>query len=394
MLPLLLLLTVQAPQPGSLSLSDAVGRALHDRPRSGEATASVSQALAASRLAGQPSNPTASYIYTGDTPHSEATLDQPLDWLLTRGSARSAAAAGLRRSRVDSVQIMAGIAQDARLAFFAVLAAERNLALITAQAAAADSLAAMAEARYQSGDISRLELDRARQDALLARLITSAAAEARQNAETDLRRAIAWPVGASLPPLAGSLDAGLDSVRTDSGATGELPSVTAAAADSARSALLVQVEQIRRIPVPSLLGGVQWGYPENPGASTVVLGVALPLPIWQQQGANVALAKASAEQAAAQTGEARLVAARDRETAINRVQQTSLRARVARDSLLPAAISLRARSVIAYQAGETGVLPVLEAFRAEREIAAATVRELFGYQAARADYLALLGRTE
>lgn len=394
MLPLLLLLTTQAPQSGSLSLSDAVGRALRDRPRRAEAGASVSQALATGRLAGQPANPTASYLYTGDTPHSEATLDQPLDWLATRGSARSAAAAGLRRARVDSVQVMAGIAQDARLAFFAVLAAERNLALITAQAAAADSLAAMAEARYRSGDISQLELDRARQDAMLARLITSAAAEARQTAATDLRRAIAWPAGTALPPLSGSLDAGLDSAHADLRASAELPSVTAAAADSARSALLVQVEAVRRIPVPSLLGGMQWDYPDNPGTSTVVLGVSLPLPIWHQYGANVALAEANAAQAAAQTGEARLVAARDLETAINRLQQTSLRARVARDSLLPTAISLRARSVIAYQAGETGVLPVLEAFRAEREIAAATVRELFGYQAARADYLALLGRTE
>ena len=394
MLSLLVLLVIQAPQAGSLSLSEAVGHALRDRPRGAAAGASVAQALAAERLAGQPSNPMASYIYTGDIPHSEAILDQPLDWLATRGSAQNAAAAGVRRSRIDSVQIVAGIAQEARLAFFAVLAAEQNLALISAQAAAADSLAAMAEARYQAGDISRLELDRTRQDALLARLITSAAAEARQRAQTDLRRAIAWPVGDSLPPLSGSLDAGLDSVRADSGAAGELPSVAAATADSAMSAMLVQVAKIRRLPVPSIMGGVQWGYPDASGSSTVVLGVALPLPIWQQQGANVALAKANAEQAAAQAGETRLVAARDLDTAIDRLRQSSLRARVARDTLLPAAVSLRARSVAAYQAGETSVLPVLEAFRAEREIAAATVRELFGFQAARAEYLALLGRTE
>jgi cobalt-zinc-cadmium efflux system outer membrane protein len=394
MISLLFVLALQTPQSGSLSLQAAVDHALHARPRGGEALASMAQAVAVDRLAGQPSNPVAAYTYTGDTPHSEATLDQPLDWLVSRGAARNAAAAGIRRARVDSVQILAGIAQDARISYFAVLAARQNLTLIAAQSAAADSLAAMAEARFRAGDISRLELDRARQDALLARLITSAAAEAEQQTQADLRRAIAWPAADPLPSLSGSLDAGLDSAGVDTGATSELPSVTAAAADSARSALLVQVERVRRIPVPSILGGVQWGYPDNPGSSTIVLGVALPLPLWQQQGANVALAKANAEQAASQVGEARLAAERDLATATIRVRQTAIRARVARDSLLPAAVSLRTRSLTAYQAGETGVLPVLEAFRSEREIAAATVRELFGFQAARADYLALLGRIE
>jgi cobalt-zinc-cadmium efflux system outer membrane protein len=394
MLSLLLLLSFQAPQSGSLTLQDALGRALRSRPRGGAASAGVARALAEHRLAGQPQNPVAAYTHTGDTPHSQATLDQPLDWLVTRGAARSATAAGIRRSRVDSVLIMAELARDARIAFFSVLAAERSLALITAQAGAADSLAAMAEARFRAGDISRLELDRTRQDAMLARLITSAAIEARQLARTDLRRAIAWPTGDSLPPLAGSLDAGLDRAPTESGGVGELPGVTAAAADSAIAAMLVQVEQVRRIPVPTLQGGAQWGFRDNPGVATVVLGVAIPLPLWQRQGANVAVARARAELAAAQAGEARLVAARDLESATDRLRQSALRAQVARDSLLPAAVSLRTRSGAAYQAGETGVLPVLEAFRAERDIVAMTIRELFGFQSAHADYLVLLGRIE
>ncbi|MGI8819083.1 MAG: hypothetical protein ACR2HW_08065 [Gemmatimonadales bacterium] len=50
-----------------------------------------------------------------------------------------------------------------------------------------------------------------------------------------------------------------------------------------------------------------------------------------------------------------------------RLEESGLRARFARDSLLPSARTRRSRALKAYQSGETGVLPVLDALRSERD---------------------------
>jgi hypothetical protein len=52
---------------------------------------------------------------------------------------------------------------------------------------------------------------------------------------------------------------------------------------------------------------------------------------------------------------------------------------------------VRAGAVRLYEAGRTGVLPVFEALRAERDVARAMVRELLAFQEARADLAALRG---
>jgi hypothetical protein len=52
---------------------------------------------------------------------------------------------------------------------------------------------------------------------------------------------------------------------------------------------------------------------------------------------------------------------------------------------------LREQATLAYQAGETGILPVIEALRAEREISASTVDELLSFQEAVAEWNRLAG---
>jgi outer membrane protein TolC len=125
-----------------------------------------------------------------------------------------------------------------------------------------------------------------------------------------------------------------------------------------------------------------------------VLGFALPLPFWNAGGAQAALASARAERAAAETREVRLSAERAVAEARVHLEETARRARFARDSLVPAARDLRARAVAAYRAGETGVLPVLDALRGERDVVLAGVQDLIAFQEAVAEWRALLGRPE
>jgi hypothetical protein len=115
------------------------------------------------------------------------------------------------------------------------------------------------------------------------------------------------------------------------------------------------------------------------------------LPIWNQGGGVTSFARADAQDAAARTREVRLSLRAALTAQAARVRETALRATLAGDSLLPSARQLRERATLAYQAGETGILPVLEALRSERDVGADAVDELLTYQEAVAEWNRLTG---
>ena len=120
----------------------------------------------------------------------------------------------------------------------------------------------------------------------------------------------------------------------------------------------------------------------------------MPLPLWNLGGAAVGFAQARLGQASAGAREARLETTRAIAEGRIRLAEAARRARFARDSLIPAARELRLRAIAAYRSGETGVLPVLDALRGERDIALSGALDFQTFQAALARWLALLGRAE
>ncbi|MEO8449846.1 MAG: TolC family protein, partial [Gemmatimonadota bacterium] len=240
-------------------------------------------------------------------------------------------------------------------------------------------------------DIALIEVEQLEQE---ARRQTQSISEARQSqaeAVAGLLAAIGWVAG-SAPTPEGGLDAGLDDSLPP--APPLLPQLEVAIADSVIGAAQVRLARRSALPIPNVTLGADWDDPGAPGKTLSVIGLSMPLPLWHRNGGEIAAAEAAAARAAAQLAEARLTSARlVAETRI-RFEEAAGRARFARDSLLPAARRLRARAVQAYQAGETGVLPVLEALRSEREVSLAAVRDLILFQEARAMWLALLGRVQ
>lgn len=389
-LPLALLLAAfQVPAQGALTLDEAIRQAL--AIRGGAAIAIVAEARAGRRLAGQVPNPAASYQRTGDAPRQHFTVDQSLEWLLTRGSDRGAAAAAIARAEADSVLTVAGIAAEVRVAYYGVVGAMERLRLTNEQAGFADSLARLARRRFDAGDISRFEADQVAQEARRGQQLLSTAREIARGADAALARAIG---GAAVPQPAGRLDAGLDVPAPDAGDPGLLPSVRAAVADSLAAARLLTSARRGQVPMPSLTGGAEWDDPADPGRSLSVVGISIPLPLWNRGGALTALAGARMELATAAAREARLESTRALSEARARLEESAHRARFARDSLVPAAQALRERAVAAWRAGETGVLPVLDAFRGEREVVLESVQDLLAFQAALAAWHALQGRPE
>lgn len=391
LLSALLLAAFQVPAPGTLTLGDAIREALAARGSS--AGALLAEARAGKRLAGQVPNPTIGYQHTGDTPHQHFTVDQSLEWLLTRGSDRAAAAAAVSRAEADSVLTVARIASEVRVAFFGAVAATETFRLTEEQVGLADSLARLARHRFDAGDISRFEADQAAQEARRGQQLLSGARESTRRARAALRRALGWTAAAG--PIPGDrLDLGLDTEIEQAGELTDVPAVRAAVADSIEAARLLISAHRGRVPIPSLTGGTDWDDPVAPGKSLGVIGFSVPLPIWNRGGAQAALASARAELAAQGAREARLEATRLVAEARARLEESARRARFARDSLVPAAQELRRRAVAAYRTGESGVLPVLDALRGERDVVLESVQDLLAFQSALALWRALLGRPE
>jgi cobalt-zinc-cadmium efflux system outer membrane protein len=393
MLELLLVGVALQGSRDSLTLDAALALARANRGQIAAAAAQVAAARADFRVAGALPNPVASYQYTGDPPRQHVTVDQPLDWLLRRPGERAAARAGIGAALADSTLLTAQVEREARNAFYAAVGAARRLALVEEEAALADSLAAIASRRHAAGEISEWERAQARLEAARARQLVSSGREERALAVAELGRALGT-AAETLPPLAGALDSDVSLSLPPAPPTDDLPFVARARADSAAAGAQHRAAQWSRVPVPDFQAGVEWSDPSaSVQRATILIGLSLPLPLWQSRGAAAAAAGARADQAFARLREVRAEAASVLAQTAVRIREAALRAVVARDSILPLAGRQRELALAAYRAGETGIVPVLDALRAERQVARDMVADLIAYQQALADWLALVAGT-
>ena len=389
---ILLWVALASQAPGdSMSLGQALEHARTARATLAAASAGVAEARSALRVAGAIPNPTVSYSHSESTPRNHLLVDQPLDWLLRRSADGSAGRAGVDRALADSALAAYGLTRDVRVAFYRARASTLAEALVGAQAALGDSVARIAAVRLRAGDISLLESQQAAQDAARARRTYASTREAARSDATELGRAIGWQGAPPVP--AGALDAGLDELPDSAIDRAALPALRAASADSAAAAAQARSAARARAPFPTLQSGAEWGDESQPGALAVV-GITIPFPLWNLGSGAVGAARARAARAAAQVREARLDAERQVRLARIHLEETAARARFARDTLLPGAAALRDRAVRAYRAGETGILPVLDALRGERDASLAALEDQLAFQEALADWYALTGREQ
>lgn len=391
MLAVAAFLLVQAPD--TLTLERALERAQARRPQLQAAGSLTAAARARIGIAGTIPNPILTFKHSESSPTEDATLTQPLDWLLSRGANRSAARAGLLGAEADSARLAATVAHDVRVAFYELLAARRTRDLAASQAAAADSLAAFAAERVRAGDISVLEREQFEVEAGRVRQARSRAEEAWRTALAAFDRVLG-PSRDDVVPQ-GELGRDLETPWPAGAGGTDPPLLRRAVADSAAQAALSHVAGLRRVPIPSLMVGREWDSngPFSNGARAVI-GFSMPVPIWNIGTGPAVLARAQADQAAASLAETRLELARQLADAETRLAAARERAVFSRDSLVPRAERLRDGAVRLYRAGQTGVTPLFDALRAEREVAIGHVADLLAWQRALADWLLLLGRSE
>lgn len=385
-----LVLLVAALVQDTVTVDRALAMARTTRPAARATAAMVAEARAQRRMVGAIANPSVSYSYSDDTPRQHLTVQQPFDWLTRRSAERSAATAGVARAEADSLRVLADLEGEVRRTFYRALAAREAERLIEAGARMADSLVAISARRLAEGDIAAMEHERIRLESARVRQLSMQAREAVEATELELRRTLVWPADRPTPVVVGDLRGGLTSVWPRRSAA-QLPAVTMARSDSIGAVYRRRSVGRGRWPVPAIEFGADWADPSLPGRTLWLFGLSLPLPVWNQSGGEVEAASARSVQANAALAEARLDAERQVAEADLRLRQAAARALIANDSLVPAGRRLAAQSVRAYQLGETGLLPVLDVLRAQRELESAALEDLLAFQEALASWYALVG---
>ncbi len=372
--------------PTPITRVAAVAAALANGPRISVARTDTSAASAAMSAARAFPNPALAASYTKATPQYHLALDQPIEYPWLR-SARSAAASEFRQAAFYRFAFERAAAElEADTIYTTALAAAAHARLSQRAARDADSLRALARLRRDAGDASELELELAAVNAGQAANASAGDSLAALAVLLELQRVMGLsadrpllvPVDSLLEPAPAGVPARADSA-------GGSPLAVAAAEAAERGAQRGLSAETRNVfTTPSVQIGVDTHDPSGaePGLLPMV-GITLPLPLWNQHGGEIAAARAGLARAQAELATAR----RESEARIARArrQLDAAIARVDRDKrLLASAERVAAMSLRAYAEGAAGLPTVLEAHRAARDALVRYVDDLAAAQNAAA----------
>jgi cobalt-zinc-cadmium efflux system outer membrane protein len=362
--------------PGALSLAELRAAAVHTHP---------GLALARRRALAPLSEE--EFVELWDDPTLQLDLERivtgaldPLEWAslfsvtVPLGGEPAARAAELRAEAAHALSA-AGVAtlehvervDDTWLTWHA---ASLELAAHEAHAAALTPLVARAELAEAAGAIEHAEVDLLRLARATAETSAAGAARARDQRAAEVRRLVGLagsaPLALAAPEPSSRPSTGHTPARTGQGPASNLAShPRVAVASAALAAAEARLEREWRARFGAL--GVGAGPGAKDGERTVLLGLALPLPLWNRNRA--AIARAAAERDLAAEGAALAIeAALDaHERAQDGLEAAeAARARFEADVLpLTRAQLLRLESVAAL--GELRLLLLLEAQRAVRD---------------------------
>lgn len=350
----------------------------------------VDEALARERGAGLWPDPSLAWDREAFTSGGadRATLDYlrlivPLVLSDRLGLQADAAGLDVAAARARRAAVLAGLRRKASIAFTSVIAARRRSEILRASAGSLGDLARVAGARESTGEgagYDRLRIDvelGSVQDALLSASVSERAAEAHASRLLGT---------GDLPALSGELDAelpppGTGPTRLEARADLEAERLASEAlAEHARAASRAWV------PDPTVNAGVQ--RLEQSGG--YVVGVALPLPVFDRAQGESGSLKARAEAGRIRHG-AMLRAARTQLDAANRASAVAReRLERHRTEVLPRAEELRRSAEATFRLGRGGPADLLQMVDAERTAREARLALVDRVEEAHAAYLTLL----
>lgn len=347
------------------TLEQALAKALAANPGLRAAALEVAVADGARRQAGLLPNPELSFVREG-TQRGTRTQTLQLSQVLELGGKRSArikladterslAAGQLELARTD-------LRADVSAAYFDALAAQERVELAQASVDVAQGAARAAAKRVAAGRVSPVEEDRAGLALASSRMEL---AGARTALSVALHRLAAWwgdakpaPAPLVMPALDPAPLPPFEELARDLAASVRLRQANL---QVARDEAQVGVDRAQRLPDLTLIVGSK--KEDEIGRAQTVLGLSVPLPLFNRNGGALQASLARAEQARARFEAERLRLQQELGAAYQRAQLAREQVRSMRDEILPAARRVFDATVTGFEAGKFGFLDVLDAQR-------------------------------
>jgi len=340
----------------------AIARALAREGIAARDDANRAEAAAGAAMIGPLDNPSleVSRQSAGGTTEWQLGLVQPIDLAGGRAALRKAARSEAEAVESDIVWRRLNLVADTRRAYVGCAAAGAELQVWQVHAADLAEAARIANARAKEGDTAVYDVRRTRvaQSSAAAELRL---AEGERAAGCAALAALTGVADPQVPPAA------ITALRSGTPGAARADLV---AQEQRLQAASQRVLAARRARLPQLtIGAGVWRVDEGAGAGvaygpTVALGVTLP--IWNGGGAAVAEAEARERGLAADLAIAQRSAEAEQQAAATRAiaaQDAAVAAAGARDD----AARLGPIALAAYQAGETGVVELVDAYEAQRD---------------------------
>ena len=357
----------------AVTRADVVAMALARGPRIVFARADSTAAHAGLSIASQFENPILGLSYSKSVPQQHFSIDVPLDYPWLRKARVGAAAAGLGAARFRFEFERAAVSFEADTAYTHALAETKRAEFSRRTARDADSVLTLARLRRDAGDGSELDLQLA--SVSLGQLANAASRDSLDAvaAILSLQALMGVPSDSLSIVLADTLDAG--------GVVGITPAgtqllVAAAEEDLRQADQALTLEKRLLFAAPSLSVGWEQRDPTGTEPGTLpTVGIALPLPLFNQNRGTILLAQSQRDRAAAALTLARLEGAQ--QAARARRELALARDRLARsERLVASANSVAQLSLLAYREGAFALSSVIEAQRIARETLSQYVDDL------------------
>lgn len=296
----------------TLTMRDALARAIAANPRLTAAERDVGIATGQRIQAGALLNPELSYeqdnsFGTGKfrgTKSAETTLQisQAFEWFGKRDARIAAGTAGIEAAAIQRQAVRLEVLSETAIAFLNVLGAQRRIQILDEQVSAIDRLTPLLQRRVEAGASSPAETGRAE----VASALVKADRERLRSTLASARRELAVLMGDATPKFA-SVSGRLD-------ATGRPPSFQSVVAAIEANPQLVRWTAVyaqrnaellvaRLRPYPDLRIAAGWRHFNETNDDAVRLTFSVPIPVFDQNQGNIlsaqeSLAKTRAEREA------------------------------------------------------------------------------------------------
>jgi cobalt-zinc-cadmium efflux system outer membrane protein len=293
-------------------------------------------------------------------------LAQPLDLPSVREPRIRAAEAGLEGSRFALQESRLALRAAVKLAFYEVLRRKAEVDLAAETQRLLEDIRRRIAVRVEVGEAPRLELTRADAEARSAANATASARLRVTEARAQLLALIGLPA-TGMGEVAGTLEPSpplppLETLRVD--VLERYPSLAQSRAEIERARARLETERALRTPQPTLRAGVN----QDPDQNQFVVGLSIPIPVWNQRQGQIGEAQAQLDQATALAESRRIELVTALNGAYARHEVATQQIQAFEAGLLRQAEDALRVAEAAYRFGERGFIEVLDAQRVLRAV--------------------------